>query len=343
MAKTGFWLQGAKGKFAGAALQKGAFGGTIMRQITTPKNPRSVPQMVQRVCTSTISHAYSALKEICDHSFEGVTYGAQSMAYFRKINSKKLTHRIERHILMQDQLDAIFFFNKKGDKMMVPIQNLQVSEGKLTPILYSVTASYTPHGSSSSTQLPRPSFVLTSPDGNLYKTEDLYQFGKDFNLNTGDQLTFLLLTSKELGSNLNISSNFASSLTTQFVRINFNDEEDALVDEDNNLFGVSGLKATLDTYVEDEETIKKIVGVSYNDEAIVAAAIIVSRKVDGEWKRSTAFMHTLVDLRENNKDDAAWLFNDLDESGRSLYDAIQSYYGESADVPSDYYLNNARA
>ena len=49
MAKTGFWLKGATGKLAGAALQKGANGETIMREIVTPKNPQTEAQMIQRI------------------------------------------------------------------------------------------------------------------------------------------------------------------------------------------------------------------------------------------------------------------------------------------------------
>lgn len=39
---------------------------------------------------ATALHGYSALKEICDHSFEGITYGQKSMNYFVAENSRMI-------------------------------------------------------------------------------------------------------------------------------------------------------------------------------------------------------------------------------------------------------------
>ena len=44
--------------------------------------------MNQRAIMATALHSYSALKEICDHSFEGVTYGQKSMNYFVSENAR---------------------------------------------------------------------------------------------------------------------------------------------------------------------------------------------------------------------------------------------------------------
>ena len=84
MAKTGFWLRGARGKFAGAVLAKGADGQTIQRELVKPKNPRTNGQMAQRMIFATVASAYSQMKAICDHSFEGVQYGAKSQQAFFK-------------------------------------------------------------------------------------------------------------------------------------------------------------------------------------------------------------------------------------------------------------------
>lgn len=47
MAKSGFWLRGAKGKLAGTVLYQSG-GSTVQREIVTPKNPQSDNQMRQR-------------------------------------------------------------------------------------------------------------------------------------------------------------------------------------------------------------------------------------------------------------------------------------------------------
>lgn len=54
------------------------------------KNPRSSMQMKQRAIMATALHGYSALKEICDHSFEGITYGQKSMNYFVAENARMI-------------------------------------------------------------------------------------------------------------------------------------------------------------------------------------------------------------------------------------------------------------
>lgn len=52
------------------------------------KNPRSQTQMLQRMVLKTAGQAYSNMKQIVDHSFEGKTYGLQSMMAFMSANAK---------------------------------------------------------------------------------------------------------------------------------------------------------------------------------------------------------------------------------------------------------------
>lgn len=58
------------------------------------KNPRSRAQMVQRMVMTTAIAAYKCLKEICDHSWEGVEYGAKSFQRFMSLNTKLLHAQI---------------------------------------------------------------------------------------------------------------------------------------------------------------------------------------------------------------------------------------------------------
>lgn len=59
-------------------------------RVADVKNPRSSAQMKQRAIMATALRGYSALKEICDHSFEGVTYGQKSMNYFVAENARMI-------------------------------------------------------------------------------------------------------------------------------------------------------------------------------------------------------------------------------------------------------------
>lgn len=54
------------------------------------KNPKTLAQQMQRTIMRTSVEAYKILKEICDHSWEGVAYGANSYAEFQKQNMSML-------------------------------------------------------------------------------------------------------------------------------------------------------------------------------------------------------------------------------------------------------------
>lgn len=54
------------------------------------KNPKTLAQQMQRAVMRTSVEAYKVIKEICDHSWEGVAYGANSYAEFQKQNMAML-------------------------------------------------------------------------------------------------------------------------------------------------------------------------------------------------------------------------------------------------------------
>ena len=54
------------------------------------KNPKTLAQQMQRAIMRTSVEAYKVLKEVCDHSWEGVAYGANSYAEFQKMNMAML-------------------------------------------------------------------------------------------------------------------------------------------------------------------------------------------------------------------------------------------------------------
>lgn len=54
------------------------------------RNPRTPEQMVQRMCMATASAAYAQMKQIVDHSFEGITYGQTTMSEFIRVNTDAL-------------------------------------------------------------------------------------------------------------------------------------------------------------------------------------------------------------------------------------------------------------
>lgn len=75
------------------------------------KNPHALAQMIQRLCMATSSAAYAEMKQIVDHSFEGVSYGANTMARFLSVNTKALK---EAYTAGSEN----FAFNPYGDRGM---------------------------------------------------------------------------------------------------------------------------------------------------------------------------------------------------------------------------------
>lgn len=98
MAKVNLWLRGARGKFAGASLSKGTNGETIAREVVTPANPNTDKQLYQRMIMATVMAAYSAGKEIFDHSFQGKTKGSLCQQEFMTRNLEKLRIAVSQDI-----------------------------------------------------------------------------------------------------------------------------------------------------------------------------------------------------------------------------------------------------
>lgn len=86
MSKGNMLLGHARGK-VGSLVFSRANGQQITRaRAEVVKNPQTDAQVIQRILLNTIAQAYSRLSAICDHSFEGVKAGQDSMSYFMKYN-----------------------------------------------------------------------------------------------------------------------------------------------------------------------------------------------------------------------------------------------------------------
>ena len=82
-------------------------------RVEGPKNPRTLPQMTQRCLVATVGTAYSAMKGICDHSFEGKSAGLQCMRTFMSSNLKQIQ-------ISKEYNNGLFGFNKYHQSGLVP-------------------------------------------------------------------------------------------------------------------------------------------------------------------------------------------------------------------------------
>lgn len=139
MAKAGFWLRGSRGKLAGASMGKGANGQTIIREVVTPKNPRTESQLVQRIIMKTVMQAYSTMKAITDHSFEGIAPGQATMAEFMRRNLTNLRNRVASEISQGSGYDDIYAFTPLKSEQFAPNTYI-ISKGSLPVVDAAINA-----------------------------------------------------------------------------------------------------------------------------------------------------------------------------------------------------------
>lgn len=301
MAKTGFWLNGAKGKVAGTTIYQ-SNGETVMRVINRSiKNPRSKAQLIQRIITKTVMKQYSAMKAICDHSFEGVTAGANCMARFATINNNLIRERIAKAQQDGDAFSDMVNFIPLKTAKFIPAA-VQISEGSLPQ--------FTPE--------------LRNGKGVMGLQTNTYKALIDaYGLERGDQLTFITIEAG--GAN---SDQYSFKYARVILDPRENDGTAATLDTpfivDGN-FGKPSFRNENSTYLAPEFN-QGSVNFAQN---LVGCAIIVSRKVNNEWLRSKAVLE--VNFSFGEPDDSISLQQALDL-------AIQ---GSEIYTDSERYLNNA--
>lgn len=304
MAKTGFWLNGAKGKVAGTTIYQ-SNGETVMRVINrSVKNPRTTAQLIQRIITKTVAKQYSAMKAICDHSFEGVTAGANTMAKFRSVNNSLLRERIAAAQQAGDKFDEIYNFIPLKANKFIPV-SVQLSDGSL-PQINLISA-------------------VDSAIINIGQTNTYQGVLDNLGLERGDQLTFITVEHFNDGYVFNYcrvildpreSDGSAAPLSTAFVG-----NANTVVKPS---FRNEGSFTTLN-YASDTG----FMAFCIKSDTVVAAAVIASRKVNNEWLRSKSVLK--LDYEEFPADDLISLQEALDL-------AIQ---GSEIYTDSQRYLNNA--
>lgn len=134
MAKGSPLMGTQRGKLGEAVLYRKQGEQVARAYIRHISNPRSQRQQIQRMITATSISAYSGMRSICDHSFEGVRVGLQSMNYFLSANARLLRRSIEadREGVI---IDAKVSFSRRGNSTLV-LNPYIVSRGSLPSIPY---------------------------------------------------------------------------------------------------------------------------------------------------------------------------------------------------------------
>lgn len=114
----GIFASNISGRVGNVVFRKNGSENIVSQRPASVKNPRSEMQQRQRAYIKSVASAYSVLKPLCDHSFEGIAYGGRSMNYFNKINYQ-IVSGAQKAVL------------KNSNDVVVPVP-LQISKGEIT-------------------------------------------------------------------------------------------------------------------------------------------------------------------------------------------------------------------
>ncbi len=258
--------------------------------------------MAQRALIPIVAAARTQLKGLVDHSFEGVTYGEASLRVFSALN------------LRSGALEVISY--SPNGVSNAGFANLQVSNGSLSG---DFTMSETTENTNTyKTNRPYPTLSFPSVTGGESAKpifEYLEKFGKENNVplfKAGTQLTFLSVR-EEGTAKVNTAAGIIDASLSAFTIDRFmipgsdsgttqlddvNGEWKIKDDGDANADHVSLVNNARDVIIirsnaTDVGTAKSIViSVSTNAAGVggtnCGGALILSRFVNGTWKRSTA-------------------------------------------------------
>lgn len=142
-----------------------------------PKNPQTNKQLVQRAVMATVMSAYSAGREIFDHSFQGYSVGAGCQRRFLSLNANSLRTQLasEWDIAAAEESLA----KVTAPKIQTPIPNEYiVSEGSLLQNLFALPTDPT---------VTIPQFSLPEP----LENETVAAYAARNNMQPGDIYTFV--------------------------------------------------------------------------------------------------------------------------------------------------------
>lgn len=263
------------------------------------KNPRSDAQQRQRMVFATVSAAYSAMKEICDHSFEGITYGADTMAEFMRRNLSIMKSRTKN-------------FNAKGNPYIVP-NPFMISRGSLptVPIDAEKVSVTDLDEDNRGVNIVLPTMGLSTDN---LATFTVQEFHDNLGIEIGDQITFVLAYPVNNGER--ISSGLAPvqyQYSFTYARLIFAADSGtkplftskqitpaALAPESQNA-------SRLGVTVNENGFLFKAGDVSVTMDELVGVGVIISRRTGTDWQRSTQMLVTNEDSVSQEYTDADML------------------------------------
>lgn len=333
MSKGNMFLGHARGKVGDVVFSRQNGEQVTRTRNRHPKNPQTPLQLLQRVILKTTGAAYSAFREICDHSFQGLGTGTPNQSRFMQRNVE-IFRNVLAEVINSGDTETILsdgHTNFNARNVMMPLVNeYLISEGTLPSINYSLEAA------DAALHFDMPAITVAS-ESNIPSYKELVDGLK---IQAGDQLTFIAILHDDTDdpnamaaaitgfeyarvildpASGDDTTPFLSAATAGAVNSPNEKNEGSVIFDAVEAFGLKHLR------------IKSINGfpiVKGLRNSVIGVAIIVSRNVGGVWQRSTEKIQ-LFDMEGGHE----WDFED-----QMLGDAIYSYM---KGTDSSLYLNQA--
>lgn len=254
-------------------------------RVTAINNPQSEQQMKQRLLVPMVASARAALKDLVNHSFEGVSYGEESLKTFSALN------------LSKGALNVISYVPKGA--ATTGQADFIISRGSLTPIILETGASdggaYTKNCTITNVKLPKATDELTPFANGTMNALYLKQLLADNPiLSEGDQLTFLLQYAGDefefQGGEDNPLGGYYDRFLISRLILDTNTRQEWTRETGASNSGIT------DGFIKiSQSTLTPVYSLA--EGKLMAGCAILSRKNDTTWLRSTARM---TDLSNSN-------------------------------------------
>lgn len=224
-------------------------------RVSRVKNPRTISQMRQRMLMATIGAAYSYLKAIADHSFEGKTVGQQNMSEFMRVNLNKF-----RDVSLDS--NAAYAMNAYGDKFINPMRYI-LAKGSLPAMPYVINANN--------------QIALTYDVADASTAEKVYDA---MGIKKGDMVTFVWVV-----GNASLVAGVFKYTPRQLNIVRLKADKAGAITTPHDAFSFESNHADLDINVNLSAGVLKLASTEAN-----FGAVILSRQNAGTWLRSDATM-----------------------------------------------------
>lgn len=309
MAKGNMFLGMSRGSVGDVTFYRSRGNQVARARNRQPANPKTEAQVIQRMILATASKAYSRMKGIVDHSFQGIQYGGASQTYFLKRAMDDIRAWVAKTITITGEYPADLRDPLMYRGLSFPLDahesgvGLLISEGSLPSI--------EPHSRVIEGESHVVSFGNIVPE-NPKISDVMTAFGAQ----RGDQITIVGLR--------DVTKVFAYS--RYVIKADATDAELAVV------WDPTGAAAAFDqvkTQVGDLQIVHvEGAGMFPTEDLCIAAGIILSRKVGDVWQRSSQRLVWLLDAGDYTTTDvvaAEWM------AGTAQIDTVNPRYLNQAE------------